>query len=69
MLQCFPRRDALFGIVDKDLAEEIEEELVEVGVLRDDIFQPSHAPHKFPRLAGCVGHGILEMTVLEKAGC
>lgn len=68
MFKRFPCCNAPLGVIDKDLAEEVEEELVEGVGLRDNVFQPLHASHKLPRLARSVGHGVLQMSVLEEAG-
>lgn len=69
MLESFTCCYALLGIIDKDLAKKVQEELVEVVVLRDNFLEPPHSPHKFSRLTGCIRHGILQMSILEEAGC
>jgi len=68
MLQRLSGSDALFGVVDKDLPEEIQEKLVKMRGGRDDIFQALHGAHKLPRLSWGVGEWVGEMLVLEEAG-
>lgn len=67
VLQRFASSDAAFRIVDENLAEEIEEELVEAAGRGDNIFEPFHRPHEFSRLARGLGTRVDELVVFEKA--
>lgn len=66
MFECLSCGDPLLGVVYKDFAQQIEEKSIEVGRLRDDVFQTLHATHKLPGLAWCVGHWVCQMAVLEE---
>ena len=55
VFQRLPRRDALFGVVDENLAQQVEEEFVEVVRGRNGFLETLHAAHKFAGAAWSVG--------------
>ena len=68
VLQCFACSDALLGVIDEDLPQQIEEQLVELCSRRDDLVQTLHGANEFPRLPWGVGERICQVLVLEEAG-
>ena len=67
MLERFPCRDALLGVVYEDLAQQIQEQLVELRSRRDCLLQSLHPTDEFPRLPWSLSKRIGEVTVLEEA--
>ena len=68
VLQRLSSSDALLGVVDKYLPEQVEEELVELCGWRDGFVQTLHSANELPRLPRCVGERICQVLVLEEAG-
>jgi len=66
VLQRLAGCDALLRVVDKDLSQEIKEELVESGGGRDDLFEALHGADKFAGLPRSVGEWVGEVRVLEE---
>lgn len=67
MFQRLTSRNALLRIVYEDLAEQIEEQLIETVRGWNDVFQPLHAADEFPRLSRRVRERVCQMTVLEES--
>ena len=68
VLQRLPGRDALLGVVDEDLPEQIKEQLVKLCSRRNDFVQTLHGANELPRLPRGVGEWICQVLVLEEAG-
>ena len=68
VLQRLSCSNALLGVVDKDLSEQIEEQLVELCGRWDDFVQTLHGANELPRLPWGVGERIRQVLVLEEAG-
>ena len=68
VLQRLSCSNALLGVVDKDLPEQIEEQLVELCGRWDDFVQTLHGANELARLARSVGERIRQVLVLEEAG-
>lgn len=68
MLEGLARRYPLLRVVYEDLAQQVEEEAVEVGRLWNDVLKSLHATHELPRLAWGIGHWVRQMAVLEESG-
>lgn len=68
VLQCLTCSDALFGVIDEDLPQQIEEQFVELCSRRDDLIQTLHGANEFPRLPWGVGERICQVLVLKEAG-
>lgn len=63
--------DTLLWIVDEDFLEQVDEQLVEGGVLRNDLVEHLHRLDVLLRGAGRVGVGVVEAAaaLLEEVHC